>query len=533
MAAAAGRERAVGGGGAGGPPLPRGQRADDTLDEATRKELCTDTFCKVCGAVLQFESQRVSHYEGKKHAQKVRLYLQMHSEQEEGQEPGKQKKQYINFQMDPNVDKNTYCSLCNMIFTSPIVAQSHYLGKIHAKKLKQLSADPAQQHPTQSTQPEPGHSAVPELCHESTSQDVDSEDPSLSFSAPFDLDNPEKYCKLCLAPFNNPLMAHQHYVGKKHKRNEERKKLMAEIGPEAITGESKANIGAGNYTCPICSISLTSIEMYQSHMKGNKHHTKEAMIVSLMKNTKSTYNSFQDELADYIKVQKARGLEPKTNFRTLEEEFQREEFEALSGQEKTEFNQDQFLHDTYEPDQHSIFSTKTYVENTLPCRSPALANPRKLEKAPLSQLSTEHCSEKQVSPLTTCKRDDTDRLSDEGLVFSDRSPNYYRGSQEINKNKKKYARDGEKNLCQQLAKCKRKRYHKEDDNLRKDSEKQKQRQDTADSATEGKSKHSKDKGNNESFSEKESRKHKKEKKKAKVSGPTEEEILWNESILGF
>lgn len=35
---------------------------DGTLDEATRKDLFTDTFCKVCGAVLQFESQRISHY---------------------------------------------------------------------------------------------------------------------------------------------------------------------------------------------------------------------------------------------------------------------------------------------------------------------------------------------------------------------------------------------------------------------------------------------------------------------------------------
>lgn len=37
-------------------------RLDDTLDEATRKDLFTDTFCKVCRAVLQFESQRASHY---------------------------------------------------------------------------------------------------------------------------------------------------------------------------------------------------------------------------------------------------------------------------------------------------------------------------------------------------------------------------------------------------------------------------------------------------------------------------------------
>ena len=36
--------------------------SDDILDEATRRDLFTDTFCKVCGAVLQFESQRTSHY---------------------------------------------------------------------------------------------------------------------------------------------------------------------------------------------------------------------------------------------------------------------------------------------------------------------------------------------------------------------------------------------------------------------------------------------------------------------------------------
>lgn len=53
------------------------------------------------------------------------------------------------------VDKNKYCNLCNMIFTSPVVALSHYLGKIHAKKLKQLSEDQAHV-PAQSTQPVSG-----------------------------------------------------------------------------------------------------------------------------------------------------------------------------------------------------------------------------------------------------------------------------------------------------------------------------------------------------------------------------------------
>lgn len=36
------------------------------------------------------------------------------------------------------VDKNKCCTLCNMSFTSAVVADSHYQGKIHAKRLKLL-----------------------------------------------------------------------------------------------------------------------------------------------------------------------------------------------------------------------------------------------------------------------------------------------------------------------------------------------------------------------------------------------------------
>ncbi|VTJ90556.1 Hypothetical predicted protein, partial [Marmota monax] len=36
------------------------------------------------------------------------------------------------------VDKNKCCTLCNMSFTSAVVADSHYQGKIHTKRLKLL-----------------------------------------------------------------------------------------------------------------------------------------------------------------------------------------------------------------------------------------------------------------------------------------------------------------------------------------------------------------------------------------------------------
>ncbi|KFQ70792.1 Zinc finger matrin-type protein 1, partial [Phaethon lepturus] len=235
------------------------------LDEATRKDLFTDTFCKVCGAVLQFESQRTSHYKSKKHAQKVRVYIQMHGEKDERQERDKQKKtDCVNFQMDGSgvVDKSKYCDLCNMFFTSSVVALSHYLGKIHAKKLKQLSGDQTPM-PAQSVQPVSAEKPlVPSNAEESSS----------SSNTRLKLNDPDKYCKLCCAPFNNPLVAQEHYVGKKHRRNEARKKILEELGDKAVPAESSTNaVGVGCYMCPVCNVILTSIETYQSHMQGNKH----------------------------------------------------------------------------------------------------------------------------------------------------------------------------------------------------------------------------------------------------------------------
>lgn len=54
------------------------------------------------------------------------------------------------FQVHRNevVDRNKFCDLCNMIFSSRVVAQSHYLGKVHAKKLKQLMEEHDQVSPS-------------------------------------------------------------------------------------------------------------------------------------------------------------------------------------------------------------------------------------------------------------------------------------------------------------------------------------------------------------------------------------------------
>ncbi|XP_010819984.2 zinc finger matrin-type protein 1 isoform X4 [Bos taurus] len=270
-------------------------REDITWNEQEKTELFADNFCHVCGVVLQFESQRISHYE--EHRSEV-------------------------------VDRNKFCGLCHMVFSSSVVAQSHYVGKVHSKKLKQLMEERGQVSPSRF---QPATAGVPiTTSAESTFLKPlavkpppggikDKIMPSSSSSA-LDLNNPNKYCKLCPASFNSPLMAQQHYVGKKHKRNEARKKFIDKIREKPLPAKSDANaFSMRTYDCRICNITFTSLEMFRSHMQGSEHQLKESIVINLVKKSRKPPESCQDEYTDYIKVQKARGSEPKTCFRKMEE----------------------------------------------------------------------------------------------------------------------------------------------------------------------------------------------------------------------
>ncbi|NXH75719.1 ZMAT1 protein, partial [Hydrobates tethys] len=502
---------------------------DDILDEATRKDLFTDTFCKVCGAVLQSESQRVSHYKGKKHAQKVRLYIQMHGVKDERQEHGKQKKtDCINFQMDGSgvLDKNKYCNLCNMIFTSPVVALSHYLGKIHAKKLKQLSGDQAHM-PAQSMQPVSAEKPLPPS---------NSEESSSSLNTRLKLNDPDKYCKLCCAPFNNPLVAQQHYVGKKHRRNEARKKILEELGDKAVPAESSTSffsaVGVGYYMCPICNVTLTSIETYQSHVQGNKHRIKEKLLVNLMEKSKKTYDSFQDELTDYIKVQKARGLEPRRCLGKAEEkEFQ--DKNSGGGSDLGEVEQGQHS---------SLFSETQSLTNTGGNRSPSWPSgcEHALEKTPSYRYNKGYCKEEQeeqASEVATI-RDMSFSLSVAEskdcykLMLAETSTSSYRKEQKF---QIKHFEE-EKYISKEMKYEKEATKQKRNENIEgadfgKENQKQKRIKFDIDLVNEKKSRPYKDKRLKENPAEKESKKHKKDKKKPQRDSKREEELLWDESVL--
>lgn len=57
--------------------------------------------------------------------------------------------------------------------------------------------------------------------------------------------DPNRFCSICQASFNNPLMAQQHYNGKKHKKHLTKQKLMETYGPSIVPGQ---NIEGGSHS---------------------------------------------------------------------------------------------------------------------------------------------------------------------------------------------------------------------------------------------------------------------------------------------
>uniref|UniRef100_A0A8C5U8I5 Zinc finger matrin-type 4 n=1 Tax=Malurus cyaneus samueli TaxID=2593467 RepID=A0A8C5U8I5_9PASS len=217
------------------------------------QELFTESYCKVCSAQLISESQRVAHYESRKHASKVRLYYMLHPI--DGGCPAKKLRSENGGDGD-SVDKNKCCTLCNMSFTSAVVAESHYQGKIHAKRLKLLLGE------------QPSLKATAAL----GSLKPPHTDSAPVVPCPPQRRDSDRYCQLCTAWFNNPMMAQQHYDGKKHKKNAARADLLEQLGKTLDLGELRGL--KRSYTCSTCNVTLNSIEQYHAHLKGSKHQTK-------------------------------------------------------------------------------------------------------------------------------------------------------------------------------------------------------------------------------------------------------------------
>ncbi|XP_035593246.1 zinc finger matrin-type protein 3-like isoform X3 [Oncorhynchus keta] len=131
-----------------------------TDQDATLDELCKPLYCKLCNVTLNSAQQAQAHYQGKNHSKKLRNFY-AGSQQlpairiPEVIEPVSQQplttpptesttpKQPVSFNGASRVilaTENDYCKLCDASFSSPAVAQAHYQGKNHAKRLRLAEA---------------------------------------------------------------------------------------------------------------------------------------------------------------------------------------------------------------------------------------------------------------------------------------------------------------------------------------------------------------------------------------------------------
>ncbi|XP_035270512.1 zinc finger matrin-type protein 3 [Anguilla anguilla] len=132
--------------GQGGPP-----EQDTTLEE-----LCKPLYCKLCNVTLNSAQQAQAHYQGKNHSKKLRNFyagsqqpppvripeaLEPVAQQPQATPPAESAapcKQAV-FKGASRVilaTESDYCKLCDASFSSPTVAQAHYQGKNHAKRLR-------------------------------------------------------------------------------------------------------------------------------------------------------------------------------------------------------------------------------------------------------------------------------------------------------------------------------------------------------------------------------------------------------------
>ncbi|KAM9450705.1 zinc finger matrin-type protein 1 isoform 2-T2 [Clarias gariepinus] len=495
-----------------------------------------------------------SSLKGKKHAQRVRIYLQSKKA-----ERNKQSHESDGSQVTFNsvgADPERFCQLCNMVFTSPVVAKSHYRGKVHAKNMRKSSATSSVDARATVS---PSVTAVEDTAEAGTQDDVaqDRKESTTSAAQGVDLSDPDKYCKLCTASFNNPTMAAEHYSGRKHQRN------LARQAPQSQLEEENEHVNS--LTCPLCHVTLSSIDAYQAHMKGNKHQIKEKTTEEDA-SKKKVYDSFQDELADYIQAQRARGLEPKTG-----------QGSEMRGQRKAEHEEDEIAERC---DQPQILSLQPRLPAPAfrppPWRPPVHPHPN---SAPFrGRFPAPNQWDQGYSPYPPPLIPGlTGRALRRGRSpesfsssFSDSSSSYSSSSSEDSKDKRKRRkrrrvgikrRGEESDDSEEDAQKKRKERRRRDDGSTKkpkrrressDEEHGKRRKEKKQKGKDGKKRRkgedngewnrvpqvamTKGEGEGEVQSEgikEEKSKHKKEKKvKGREDNRTEEEKLWDETILG-
>ncbi|KAL6031241.1 hypothetical protein STEG23_015057 [Scotinomys teguina] len=628
-------------------------REDATYDGQERSAYFTDDFCQACGVVLQLESERISHYESEIHAQNVKFYFQMHGEQ--NQVPGRKVSIHLeNSQVYRigEVNRNKFGGFCNMSFDTSAVAQSHYVGKSHPQNQKQLLEEHDRVSPS---------GCQPKMDKPNTTSAAPTFLKSVIVKPPPAYRMRTYVCHICSITFTSLHMFRSHMQGSEHQIKESHvisqvknsKKIQEPYQGECADSikvkksrelESKAHFrkmednhlevhgyreivdSRHRHKMPEQTLPL---ENFWTHPGPyNNSQAVEDQLPHCSPAQSKTYDSFQDELEDYIKGQKARGLDPNISFRRMTENYRyrghryrervdlehrqwmcEERFSFESPQTyQQQYNgspvenqlshwlpphskrrnddfQNEFEFDDYNKVQESrelkpktsfrridsavesrnyremvdrrsnnrmfeqrfpceIFQTYTdpynsqAIENKLPHYLPAYENQQSLDSDSYYHFTRDCFSEKPVPLSLSQQENNPGSPSVEYDIYKQLLPPYDNSSaheashKRRHQKKKRHLGEGKERPEKEQSKHKRKRSYQDKDLDKDRSIEQTKEEDNEAGVSSEKIKHRKKKRKHEASSEKEERKHKKDKKKS-VEERTEEEILWDESILGF
>ncbi|XP_049622567.1 zinc finger matrin-type protein 1 [Suncus etruscus] len=253
---------------------------------------------------------------------------------------------------------------------------------------------------------------------------------------------------------------------------------------------------------------------------------------------KKSSDSFQDEHKDYIQVQKARELEPKTCFERINEStIATHNKREIYSRYNTQRVEQMLPFETSQSFPGSCNSSEK-VEKQLPPQCLLAHDPRhrRLDHLSYHQPTRNHFSERMV-PLSLCQPgNNSGSYIVENEVYknmsSEISSSDYQAGHEQKYQKRKYEEEVKEWSEKEQSKYKRKKSNNGNNMVQHQIKSIEKIKKEGDKIHSGKSKHRKKKRKHSVPSEKEEGKHRKEKKKS-IEKKTEEEMLWDVSILGL
>ncbi|XP_015361845.1 lysine-rich coiled-coil protein 1 isoform X1 [Marmota marmota marmota] len=323
---------------------------------------------------------------------------------------------------------------------------------------------------------------------------------------------------------SSQILAQPHYLKKVHSEN--LKQLMGKYDQLSPPGSQpeKASPCALRKEPAVC---------------GLRPLKTESLFANLMKHSKS-YDSFQDELEDYIKVQKARGLEPKTCFRKMREGYletcgHREEVDSRARYRMSDQRPPPGLVQTHP----RSCSTPQTADGQLPQCLPAQDGRLRPESLSVSQLPKDcflgtpvprNLSQREYNCGSYDLESSVHRHLSSGKSLSTRPASHKQAHQK----RKRHPEEGGEEAEEEQPKHRRKR-GSEELGLGRHRSIQRKKAKVETEATQvsaGKPKSRKERKSRAAASRKEGRKHRKA-SKDQGQERTEEEMLWDQSILGF